>query len=384
MRREISNARFGILIPDVPSRSHRAAPGAVVFGSLAGALSAFAVAVSCGGCGSQKNTRPGETFDAGYVFADSTPKVSREFTVRNPTDRTVRILDVAKTCGCTSFDLRRWTLGPGESTTLRINVNTPLAYQQVYSACTLKTEHPMLTDWPYTIKFTALPRVAFSTNHVNFGRIAKNGPELAQTAYVDTFDGPPDLLMQEDLTAPAGLSVELSPEPERHRLAENVWNVRHTIVIKLQSPRADKSGGMQTRSIDVRAHNGARASLPVIWSYDEPIVRAPSVIGFGKVAPGSKSQERILFLHSSVGKRFRILSASSAPGSPPVSAEFERKESDQHKLQLTLQLPEGIQAPALSGKIQITTDHEAAPVVEVPWSAIVDPIPLDRPRSSCG
>jgi hypothetical protein len=66
------------------------------------------------GCRPGASGVPGEVYDAGYVMVGTTPKMSHDFAVRNTTGSTVEIIDVGKTCGCTSYELARMRLAPGE------------------------------------------------------------------------------------------------------------------------------------------------------------------------------------------------------------------------------------------------------------------------------
>lgn len=61
---------------------------------------------------------PGETYSAGYIFPERQSQVSHDFVVRNNTSKHVKILKVEKTCTCTSYELGKYELAPGEMTTL--------------------------------------------------------------------------------------------------------------------------------------------------------------------------------------------------------------------------------------------------------------------------
>jgi hypothetical protein len=229
-------------------------------------LGTAAMVVVCVGCESQRKAPLGETFDAGHVFADSVRKVSHQFTIRNTADRTLKISGVTKTCGCTSFDLEKSVLGPGESTKLDIHVATPRSYQQVFASCTLHTDHPVLKSWQYTLKFTSLPGLALSADHVNFGRITKDGPDLVQPAYVDIFGTSVVPLSADSFSVPDGMSVESSDRGQGHQLRAGIWNTRYPFRVKLRREHARSQYGHHAETIGVRAPNGARSSLSVIWS----------------------------------------------------------------------------------------------------------------------
>ena len=71
---------------------------------------------------------PGEVFDAGAVFASSTPTLTHMFRIENTTKRTVRILGENHSCDCTTVDLPKRELLAGESVALTLSVQVPPAY----------------------------------------------------------------------------------------------------------------------------------------------------------------------------------------------------------------------------------------------------------------
>lgn len=227
-------------------------------------------------------------------------------------------------------------------------------------------------------------RLAFSADHVNLGRVSKDGHDLMETAYLDLFDESVIPMDSSNFSVPVELAVDLSSSPETRQLNKDIWNTRYAFKVKLKKGQEHKQNGQCTRSIDVFARNGARGSLSVIWKNDPPIVAAPSVIGFGKVLPGSNSSKRVLFLHSLEGKKFKVISAVCDPGAPFVTADFDSHHSDQHQIQFILRLPGDVRSHVLSGRIQIKTDEESLPLIEVHWSATTDPSTDDKPRAFRG
>jgi hypothetical protein len=184
------------------------------------------------------------------------------------------------------------------------------------AACTLPTDHPTLRSWQCLLKFTSLPRVAFSADHVNFGSIAKGDADLTRTAYIDLFD-------------------------------ESVMPL-----------------------------SAANFQVPTNLTF--------SVIGFGKVRPGSRSEGKCLFLHSVQGKPFKILSVVGDTQQPSIAAAFGPNSSDQHVVRVAVCLPQDAASPVWSGKIRIKTDEAAAPLIEVDWSAVTQPTTDNTPRAARG
>ena len=67
--------------------------------------------------------RPVETFHAGIVFNAETPVLVHEFLVRNTTGVPVTVLDESHSCGCSTIELERTTLAPGQARPQRLQVN---------------------------------------------------------------------------------------------------------------------------------------------------------------------------------------------------------------------------------------------------------------------
>ncbi len=120
-------------------------------------------------------THPGETFFAGYISPEKQSKVSRVFVVRNTTSDSVGIGSVDRTCTCTSFELGKYRLAPGESTTLSVVVDVTGGFMTRSAACVLRTDHPKFKDWSYSLTFVSAPFAVANPSVLNLGSFEPDG-----------------------------------------------------------------------------------------------------------------------------------------------------------------------------------------------------------------
>jgi hypothetical protein len=317
---------------------------------------------------------PGGRFDAGYVLTRSSSKLEHSFLVTNTTDRPVKILDVRKNCGCTSYALSKAYLLPNESATLHVATSLSSAYERKFVACALVTDHPRFTGWEYVCEVTSVPPIVFNPNHVNFGFLRKNADVAkAQTAAVDLFSTSPVLLDRSSFAVPGELALTLHDPPRKLRLDGALWMTRYNLEISLTGAHSRESG-QNARSISVRARDGTGSSLAVMWNYAAPILATPRVIAFGKVRPGSGVAGKTILLRSRNGRKFSILSVTCAgDGAERLATQFLPGALDEHRVVINLRVPDHVGTRNFfSGRIRVLTDADAEEPVEVAWSAIVE------------
>ena len=65
----------------------------------------------------------------GWVrFSIPESKVTHVFVVKNTTGKRVKVQSVQKSCTCTSFELSKYQLRPGETAVLRMEVDVTASY----------------------------------------------------------------------------------------------------------------------------------------------------------------------------------------------------------------------------------------------------------------
>ena len=127
------------------------------------------VLISGLGCAGKQNSRPGDVFDAGRIFAEKNPALEHTYVVRNITDRPVRVTNVRASCTCASTKLKKYELAPGESTELVIAGTVPNVYSKASLVCTLLTDSPAYPEWNYELRFVSLPRLILTPTAYSYG-----------------------------------------------------------------------------------------------------------------------------------------------------------------------------------------------------------------------
>ena len=176
--------------------------------SILGALAALGVMF--GIVSSNRDPDAARSFDAGALFQDSTPSLVHTFRLRNTTDRTVRIVRRVCSCTCTSNELGKAVLAPGEATELTMRVHTSDAYRAMTVQCRLVTDSPVIGEVPYSLAFTSFPRVSFSSETV---RLA-----VQTVAHARALTSPAQADFDVDLYSPVGPELDAlveieAPEP---------------------------------------------------------------------------------------------------------------------------------------------------------------------------
>jgi hypothetical protein len=366
------------VIPAVegPSRGRRWGACAVLF-----------VLTSMFGCSPK---HPGERYSAGYVFPEKQSKVVHDFVVRNTTSESVKIQRVERSCTCASFSLGQEQLAPGESTTLRINVDVMPTYMQKSATCVLKTEHPRFKDWAYTVQFTSLPFIVADPPDLNLGSFtvdgkSGNGPQYAT---LDLFTGSKIELKRASFSVPDEIELDITSGPEVRRLQRGVWDTRYKVGFRLSSKgRATLLGATQSALITktVRLAGGEAGARPwqytVFWKALAPLESHPSNLSFGNLLDGRDDHSRRVLVSSTTGETFRILSiASPAEDFRIESAVDTTEEAGSHLVKfraVAKAASDSRSASAmrhfLSGRIQVHTTEKRSPIVEIPWSALIEP-----------
>jgi len=336
--------------------------------------------ISTFGCSQASAPPPGETFSAGYVFANKQPRIAHEFSVRNTSTRTVKILDVQRNCGCTSFSLDKRHLAAGEATKFTINVDVPTGYIPKLASCVLKTDHPRFTDWVYTVQFVSLPFIAADPDVLNLGSFGLDGTNVdaSRNVAVDVFADSRTELTREMFSVPEEIDLQLFPNPGVRRLEKDVWNTRYTMSAGFsekgrEALRRRSRPGIITKAIELTAGESRHWSYSVYWQVLAPLACHPSFLSFGNLRDHREEHSRTITISSTTGERFRITAVKA--GSPEVLVEAvydPSHEAATHRLKITAETNKDTSRRLLAGSIQVQTTAKNQLTVDVYWSATLD------------
>jgi hypothetical protein len=355
-------------------------------------------------------TAPGGTYDAGYIFPDKRSRVIHDFVVSNTASEPIRILDVQRSCTCTAFKLAKYELAPGEKTTLTMDVEVPRSLQLRFATCTLETDDPRFKKWAFTVRLVSLPFLVADPADLNLGSFTVDGRDLSavRTATLDFFADSKIELTKESLAVPEDLEISLSPATRVRRLRSNVWNTTYQASVRLSargretvllnSPRP----GIVTKTIQINLGESAprRPQYSVYWQTLEPLEPLeahPSYVSFGNLLDDAESHCTTVSISSTVAAKFRIVSVENQSQSITIESTVESGgDASRHTLVLKASGPTkaamsstGAASRFLSGTIQVRTTEKRRPVVDIPWSAMLDMPATQRtevgqPKSSAG
>jgi len=217
---------------------------------------------------------PGETFDAGAIFATVTPALSHRFRVENTTGRRVRILSENHSCDCTTVELEKRDLLPGDSMLLSMSVRVAPLYSNKDVSCVLKTDQPERSEWTYRLRFESFPEARIVPDRIDLGTFSvaeisgagKHGEIPSAEAWLEVFAQPnqPDLAAPRVAQPPEEYTLKLGERPELSTLANGVRLQRHPLSIGLKQGISSAGPGYGPSTF----HSG--------------MVRAPPRLSFGQ------------------------------------------------------------------------------------------------------
>ena len=330
------------------------------------------------GCNARHDFKDERTFDGGGRIASNYSTVTHTFKVQNSTKKTVKVLDVKKSCTCTKADLSKNELLPGEETTLTLSVSKPPTFLQWSVQCTLITDDDSEAEWTYTLSYRSYAPVRFDHDSIDLGEISSAVDSSRSnlnrsTAWLEFYspveeDG--DSL--ESLNAPSPLHVEVVGKALVDTIESGrIRRTRLPIGIDLAGS-IDNPSGRHAATVDAKTRLGYSASMVGTWLESTPISASPETIFFGKVTGAQGSTSRNVSITSTDGRPFRILAIEAEADRASVQAEaWDRENKPMHVVALNYSR-RGSTQRFLSGAMILKTDHPAAPRVRVVWSAIND------------
>ncbi len=343
---------------------------------------ALTLATSPGCRRAHLSDRPGEVFDAGALFASSTPLLTHGFHVVNHSKRPVRILRENHSCDCTTVDLPKRELRPGESVTLTLSISIPPACVSRAVSTTLETDDPEHPNWVYLIRFEGFPDARIVPSIIELGSRTvadmlepePGGDFAAAEGWMEVFtppkgkNHPPPRV----INPPAECIVTVAETPEVSILASGVRAERYRLSVRLRQGVPSTGTFVRPLNITLNDLHGAAASLT--WSVRAPVVCVPERIHLGSVALGDPPIKRRVNLQSADGKPFRIITVGHdaiVTIRPTDGGGFPSPASNRHALELVLEVPREPTSTFLAGSVRIQLDRRDYSEVSLPWSAII-------------
>ena len=317
-----------------------------------------------------------QMFDAGGHIVSQTKQINHEFVITNVSRKPIGILEILKTCTCTTADLDKRLIQPGESASLKLKINVIPILKDWEVHCTLKTDSPSQAEVTYRVKFRTYPDILFSSDVVNLGSWDK---ELSSGSI------PPA-----DVTLDLYTSVQVAKCPLQSlkcdvtvlattldspavSLIENNSIRKYSVKVKINKNAnfTDSSaGGPNSTSLNAFHENGSVASTTVIWTESTPISLVPKKVFFGIIQRDKGTIKKIVEVSSENDHKFHITSMHTENSSEVHGTIVKEKFSNKHAVELSFTPTVGMKR-FLSGSVILGTDYPGCSTLQIPWSVII-------------
>jgi hypothetical protein len=357
-------------------------------------LVSHGLALAIAGCGEGPRACPGESFDAGVIYAPGASKLSHVFSIKNTTGRSVRILKIDKSCACTTARIAATELANGESTELEMEASVPQSGAKGGLFCTVKTNSEEFPEWTYAIYYESLPRLSIEPPVLHLGTFnedptnASPGDGSPRPSVVVTVHAMSLTDLGLEVLPTVGLDLSTaSMDEDPSPVGKGIFRKRYRL---FAHPRLadDAPKGTQFRAVTVRAGKD-ESMASVAWTYKTKFRVTPSPVSFGSLEPGATSPARRVVISADRDRPFRVRSVSNAKASAGERVESrpigeDDATSQRHSFDLRLTVPTGASASMLTGSIVVEIDDAQRTRLEIPWSAFIrnGPQPGRSPASS--
>ncbi|MFO0958496.1 MAG: DUF1573 domain-containing protein [Isosphaeraceae bacterium] len=365
------------IFPDQASRRAREA-GVILRFTAATIVGGITVAVLIHGMGRGSGIAPGERHEYPAFLAGTQDHIDYTFKVTNTTGRPVRILDCKSSCGCTSTELKKSSLLPGESTDLAVRMDVRDDTTENVAVVTLHTDHPRFPRWGYRLAARTYRPVWFEGPTLDLGEYDEESPRTlkgqAQLYLCGSWSRPtlPDLRWN----LPPGIRVHIN-EATRSDERDGTWRITsYTADVELDLSGRSTLGDPISEFLSVRAQQGDPASLQLVahrsW---RNFAVMPTIAHFGSISQGGDVSIEVV-IRSIDRSPFRVLSVAS--DNPAVEAAVTEdyvpdplgQGADEYRLRLKLSAPSGkAEGGLLHGVIRLTLSSKDKPVLTIPWLA---------------
>lgn len=321
--------------------------------------------------------------DAGQVFADTSPRIAHRFEVKNETGKPIKFLKKECTCTCTTTNLDKVLLQPGESGFFEMNLPTPANYSgQTNVRCELTFDDHV--QRVYSMSFEAFPRSMVERENIDLGESKPTSEGNLGHGEVD-----PSLITNLDLFGPVNEpwpsleNVETPREfatsiqgPPIKETFNKIKRTRYRVRIRPNTTEMKSlKSGSHVRTITFESSDGSSTYTKVSWRVPNRFMLNPSPVYFGMLERGSGKRSMKLRVKSVNRESIRLTDAQSDSAYLKVEQAHPHQVSGDGTLELvfTLALPADDSLGFLAGNVRVTLNGATTDVLDVPWSAILRP-----------
>jgi len=186
--------------------------------------------------------------------------------------------------------------------------------------------------------------------------------------------------------------------PEGRQLQRDVWNTKYQVSIRLSPKGREKvlrntQSGIVTKAIQLTAGaaKSRRWQYSVYWQMLASLESHPSCLSFGNLLDGTDDHCRSVAISSTTAQKFRILSVKMGLQDVRIGSSVDTTdEAPRQRVTFKALGYNDGKSPStdgtrrfLSGTIEVQTTDKLRPIVEIPWSAMLDSSvkPYSKPDS---
>lgn len=309
-------------------------------------------------------------------------KIETTTLLKNLGPSPLQILEITKSCDCTSVRIGRRSIPPGESSPLSVQIRpgtTPgerISRIQIQSTDRGRPVREITYEWEVKNPLHA------ESDSIEIHAV-RAGEELGRSVplHLDGMTRCPRCQLL--VTSPASSISCTLREVVASDGAHDGRSPRDSAPIgrldlKIQPPE-DTQLHREVISVVIRCGDELRASLslPLAWRVAPILQSSPERLSLGISEPGGR-HSRKLILRSGEGRSFRLLGVSCPEANTLVAARHPAGSDALHAIELDLKVP-GVEGPWRS-TLSVETDHPGAERISIPVSALVNPI--SRPSES--
>jgi hypothetical protein len=276
-------------------------------------------------------------------------KVEHVFEFTNPFNQTLHVSGVRASCGCTTPIVLTQSVKPGEKGQIMARFNTRSFLGQRGATLTVVFDRPRYGEAQLRVDGYVRKDVVCNPGEIAFGTVAAGKTAVKR---VDIqYSGQPNwkILGAESPIPGLDLTVE-----ETSRQGGRVGYV----LTATYTPNS-KAGYLQG-DIQLKTSDSGRGSVPLQFSGKvvEPISASPSPMLLGSLPPNTTLEKKLILRGE---EPFRVVSVQS--NDDRVQCDFDDQAKKLHII--PVRLASGSSSQPIDCLLEITTDCEAAPRIEI-------------------
>lgn len=326
-----------------------------------------ALAQEAGSAALPKLTVPDPIKDFGTVPKGT--KLTWDFTIRNTGQKDLEVLSVQPACGCTIAEFDK-IIKPGQSGKIHAVVDTTTFTGPIAKGIAVQTNDPAAPVAQLTMRANVKPFVEAAPGYLRY--LLSEGETRKQSTTLYSEDQKPFDIVRVETPADY-IKVEYakiedaSARVNGGREGQNQWRVDVTV----GGPDAPIGPLAEKVKIYTTSEHQPEYELSVTGLVRPSITFSPPSLNFGEVAPADAAATRMVTIKTNsmiAPEHFQVTKVETS--TEAVVAEASATETP-GTYNVTIRIPKGAKAGAISGDVKIHTTDPMYPVVTVPVSGTI-------------